>query len=78
MRAMIVRIPMQTAATGVRHVAVFLPYVDCLVADQPGKYAATPEDFPPATRADVQPIGRQRRYHAHHFYRRRRMGEPLV
>ena len=30
MRAMIIRIPMQTAAAGVRRVAVSLPYIDFL------------------------------------------------
>ena len=62
MRAMIIRIPMQTAAAGVRHVAVSLPRIDCLLADQPGKYLL-PEDLPPPNKADSQPIGRQRLYH---------------
>ena len=49
-RAMIVRIPMQTAAAGVRHVAVSLPYVGFLLADQPDKYLR-PEDLPPTPTA---------------------------
>ena len=61
MRAMIIRIPIQTAAAGVRHVAVSLPRIDCLLVDQPGKYLL-PENLPPPTRSDVQPIGRRRLY----------------
>ena len=69
-RAMIVRIPLQTAAAGVRHVAVSLPYVGFLIDDRPDKYLR-PEDLPPPGKLDSQPIGRQRLYNAHHFYRQR-------
>ena len=62
MRAMIIRIPIQTAAAaGVRHVAVSLPRIDCLLADQPGKYLL-PENLPPPSKVDSQPIGRRRLY----------------
>ena len=42
---------MQTAAAGVRHVAVSLPYVGFLLADQPDKYLR-PEDLPPPGKVD--------------------------
>jgi hypothetical protein len=60
MRAMIIRMPMQTGNGGVRHVEVSLPYIDFLVSDWPAKYG-TPESLPPlVSRADTQPIGRVR------------------
>jgi len=62
MRAMIIRLPMQTAAAGVRYVAVSLPRIDCLLVDMPHKYLL-PEDLPPPGKSDSQPIGRQRLYH---------------
>ena len=58
---MIVRIPLQTAAAGVRHVAVSLPSVDFLIADRPDKYLR-PEDLLPPGKVDSPPIGRQRWY----------------
>ena len=65
MRAMIVRMPMQTGYGGVRRVEVSLPYVDFLIADQPAKYG-TPETLPPLlSRADVPPIGRVRLYRSY-------------
>ena len=51
MRAtMFIQVPVQSAAAGVRHVAVSLPRVDCLLADQPAKYA-----LPAPTGPDVPP-----------------------
>ena len=65
MRAMIIRMPMQTGYGGVRRVEVSLPYVGFLVSDQPTKYG-TPETLPPLlSRADVQPIGRVRLYRSY-------------
>ena len=63
MRAMVIRIPMQSGYGGVRHVPVSLPRIDCLIEDEPGKYS-TPEARPvePLSRADTQPIGVQRWY----------------
>jgi hypothetical protein len=37
MRAMVIRIPMQSGYGGVRHVAVSLPRVEFLLADMPAK-----------------------------------------
>ena len=58
-----------------RRVRVSLPLVPALL-DQADKYSR-PEDLPPLGKVDSQPIGRQRLYYAHHFYQRRRIGEPV-
>ena len=58
---MIIRLPIQTAAAGVRYVAVSLPRIDCLLVDQPGKYLL-PENLPAPSKVDSQPIGWQRPY----------------
>ena len=55
MRAtMVILVPIQTCAAGVRHVAVSLPRVDFLVADMPGKYAA-PESLPAPAEPSTPP-----------------------
>jgi hypothetical protein len=51
---MTILIPAPTGYGGVRHVAVTLPRVDFLVAEQPAKYAA-PESLPAPTGLDVPP-----------------------
>ncbi|MBT1512559.1 hypothetical protein KIP88_18815 [Bradyrhizobium sp. SRL28] len=53
MRAtMTTKVPIATNSAGVRYVAVSLPRIDCLLADQPGRYFA-PGDEPPPTRSDL-------------------------
>jgi hypothetical protein len=55
MRAtMTIRVVVPTTTAGVRYVAVSLPRVDCLVAEQPAKYFL-PGTEPLPTRSDVSP-----------------------
>jgi|SoiMetStandDraft_5_1073268.scaffolds.fasta_scaffold1414542_1 hypothetical protein len=59
-----------------KRVRVSVPLIPCLVDNS--RYWL-PEDLPPpASKADAQPLGRQRLYHANHFYQRRRIGEPVA
>jgi len=53
---MIIRMAIQTGYGGVRHVAVSLPRIDFLLADQPAKYAESLPGVQPIT----APAGRNR------------------
>ena len=54
MRAMVIRTPFLSGYAKVRHLEVSLPRIDCLIVDQPAKYAA-PESLPAPTGPDVPP-----------------------
>jgi hypothetical protein len=60
---MIILLPVLTSYGLIRRVRVSLPLVPALVADRPGKYALPENLPPPESRADLQPLGRQRLYH---------------
>ena len=52
---MIIQVPAPTGYGGVRRIAVSLPRIDCLIADQPAKY------LPELPGADVRPDAPARR-----------------
>jgi len=58
---MVISVAMLGGYGTLRRVRVSLPRIDCLLADQPDKYAR-PEDLPPPNKVDSQPIGVQRWY----------------
>ena len=65
MRAtMILQVPSLCCSAHVRYIPVSLPRIDCLIADQPGKYAV-PESLPvPGTQPSTPPR-RGPRYTSH-------------
>ncbi|MGY2905942.1 hypothetical protein [Bradyrhizobium sp. URHC0002] len=54
----------------IRRVRVTLPLVPALLDEADHKYCL-PDDLPPLSKVDSQPLGRQRIYH------RPRLGEPV-
>src|SRR5215207_5699544 len=79
MRAtMILQVPSLCCSAHVRYIPVSLPRIDCLIADQPGKYA-----LPALPGTDVQPDAPARRgarwtSHDRGGYRRRREQRDLA
>ena len=73
---MILHVPVQTAAAGVRHVAVSLPRIDCLVADQPAKYAL-PESLPAPTSPPHRVRGHGRMSHDDRRFIEKRLADGV-